>query len=154
VPESTSVVSEATPLAPEPKAAPIVTGGSTLRILLVDDAEDNRLLVQTYLKKTPHELILAIHGEEAVQLIMENTFDLVFMDVQMPVMDGYSATRLIRQWEAETRKPRLPIVTLTAHALEGEVERSRAAGCDAFLIKPISKKKLLEVIRQFAESRS
>ncbi|MBF0426296.1 MAG: PAS domain-containing protein [Magnetococcales bacterium] len=146
-------------------AAPAMVGGGkeampifertpecALRVLLVEDAEDNRVLIETFLKSTPHRLTMVNHGGEAVAIVKEDKFDLVFMDVQMPVMDGYTATRLIRQWEQETGRKPLPIVSLTAHALEGEAERSREAGCDLYLSKPIKKQRLLKVIQQIGES--
>ncbi|MBF0154944.1 MAG: PAS domain S-box protein [Magnetococcales bacterium] len=120
----------------------------SLHILVVEDAEDNQLLIRTFLKNTPHFLEIVENGEEAVRRVREKSFDLVFMDVQMPVMDGYTATRLIRQWEQKTRQRPLCIIALTAHALHGESERSREAGCDLYLNKPIKKQRLLEVIRQ------
>ncbi|MBF0308649.1 MAG: response regulator [Magnetococcales bacterium] len=120
-----------------------------LRILLVEDSEDNQLLITTFLKKTPHTLSVAWNGEEALQRLKNEVFDLVFMDVQMPILDGYSATRAYREWEIQEGggRHRL-IVALTAHALEGEAQRSREAGCDFYLSKPITKQRLLEVIRQ------
>ncbi|MBF0342509.1 MAG: response regulator [Magnetococcales bacterium] len=125
-----------------------------LRILLVEDSEDNQLLIRTFLKGTPHHLDMAFNGEEAVEMVGQQSYDLVFMDVQMPIMDGYTATRRIRAWEQEQGRSRLPIVTLTAHALDGEAERSREAGCDLYLSKPIKKQRLLEVIQQFGVSRA
>ncbi|NGZ07114.1 MAG: DUF3365 domain-containing protein [Magnetococcales bacterium] len=123
-----------------------------LRILLVEDSEDNQLLIRTFLKSTPHLLDLAIHGQEAVEAVQAKHYDLVLMDVQMPIMDGYTATRTIRAWEQATQRPRVPIITLTAHALEGEAERSHAAGCDLYLSKPIKKRRLLEVIQEFGSA--
>ncbi|MBF0311760.1 MAG: response regulator, partial [Magnetococcales bacterium] len=122
---------------------------SSLHILLVEDALENQELIHAFLKHTPHRLTLANHGEEALQRIGEGRFDLVFMDVQMPVMDGYTATRAIREKERHNGGGRLPIVALTAHALEEESARSLEAGCDLFLSKPIKKRRLLEVIEQF-----
>lgn len=119
-----------------------------LRILLVEDSEDNRLLVRTFLKNTPHHVEIALNGEEAVRQVESEPFDMVFMDVQMPVMDGYTATRLIRQREAETNRKPLPIIALTAHALDGEAERSQQAGCSLYLSKPIKKQRILDVINQ------
>ncbi|MBF0627782.1 MAG: DUF3365 domain-containing protein [Magnetococcales bacterium] len=120
-----------------------------LRILLVEDSEDNQLLIRTFLNGTPHQLDIAMNGAEAVTAVQWQTYDLIFMDVQMPIMDGYTATRHIRTWEETQGRPRLPIITLTAHALDGEAERSREAGCDHYLSKPIKKQKLIEVIHQF-----
>ncbi|MBF0417789.1 MAG: DUF3365 domain-containing protein [Magnetococcales bacterium] len=141
-----------TPLGATRAPSPSPSEPPSMRILLVEDSEDNQLLIRAFLKNSPHHLTIAVNGEEAVRRVRHESFDLVFMDVQMPVMDGYTATRAIRAWEAETGQPRLPIVTLTAHALEGEAERSRAAGCDLYLSKPIKKQKLLEVIDQFAST--
>ncbi|MBF0158238.1 MAG: response regulator [Magnetococcales bacterium] len=147
---ATSPVTDAVPTANP------VSDNSALRILLAEDSEDNQLLIRTFLKRTPHHLPhhleVAPDGATAVRLAQEHAFDLVLMDVQMPIMDGYSATRVIRQWEQETGRARLPIVALTAHALEGEADRSREAGCDLYLSKPIKKQRLLEVIQQMGRS--
>ncbi|MBF0369068.1 MAG: PAS domain S-box protein [Magnetococcales bacterium] len=121
----------------------------SLKILLVDDALDNRLLVQAFLKKSPHRLVMAENGADAVAQFKSQQFDLVFMDIQMPVMDGYQATRKIRAWEVETGAKPTPILALTAHALTEESEQIKAAGCDLHLTKPIQKKRLLGAIHQF-----
>ncbi|MBF0178512.1 MAG: PAS domain S-box protein [Magnetococcales bacterium] len=118
------------------------------RILLVEDAEDNQILIRTFLQSTPHRLTIANNGEEACQQVRESEFDLVLMDVQMPIMDGYTATRLIRDWERRTARRPMVIVALTAHAIEGEEERSREAGCDLYYSKPIRKQRLLGVIER------
>ena len=123
----------------------------SLHILLVDDAEDNRLLVQAYLKKTPHKIDVAENGEIAVQKFRAGQYDLVLMDMQMPVKDGYTATRDIRRWEEETKTTQTPIVALTAHALKEDKQKSLDAGCDSHLIKPIKKGDLLEAINQYAK---
>ncbi|MEO5334803.1 MAG: ATP-binding protein [Magnetococcus sp. YQC-5] len=136
----------------EEETTPVVTTPA-MSILLVEDSEDNQLLIKTFLKNTSHHLSIAEDGEEAVRRVQCEAFDLVFMDVQMPVMDGYTATRLIRQWEQNTGQRALPVVALTAHALHGEEERSREAGCDLYLSKPIKKQRLLEVIQQIGVKR-
>lgn len=120
-----------------------------LRILLVDDSSDNRMLVKTYLRKTPHQVDVAENGAEAVEKFKQNRYDLVLMDVQMPVMDGLTATRKIRAWESRQGRQPVPILALTAHALKEEQERSLEAGCTAHLTKPIRKKTLLEAIRKY-----
>ncbi|MBF0185638.1 MAG: DUF3365 domain-containing protein [Magnetococcales bacterium] len=120
------------------------------RLLLVEDSEDNQLLVQTFLKDTAYELVVVNHGAEAVEKVKENFFDLILMDVQMPIMDGYTATRAIRRWEAENGKKPMIIIAFTAHALSGDQQSSRQAGCNHHLTKPINKQRLLEVIEQFA----
>ncbi|MBF0127176.1 MAG: response regulator, partial [Magnetococcales bacterium] len=86
--------------------------------------------------------------------VEKERFDVVIMDVQMPNMDGYSATRRIRQWERQMNHAPVPIVALSAHAMEGGMERSREAGCDGYLCKPIGKKALLEALERFARQES
>ncbi len=117
-----------------------------LRILLVDDSEDNRFLIKAYFKNTLHEIEMAENGAVAVEKFKAGRYDLVLMDMQMPVMDGYTATRIIRDWEAEQGRHRTPIIALTAHALVEDVEKSLAAGCDTHLNKPIKRAKLMETI--------
>ncbi|MBF0295059.1 MAG: PAS domain S-box protein [Magnetococcales bacterium] len=121
-----------------------------MRILLAEDVEENRLLIEAYLMKTPHQLVMVEDGVEAVERTAREAFDVVFMDVQMPRMDGYTATRRIRERERETGCTPMPIIALSAHAMEGEQERSREAGCDFYLSKPIGKKALLEALQRIA----
>ena len=119
------------------------------RILLVEDNEDNRLLVKTYLKKLPYIIDEAENGEIAVDLYRLNTYNLILMDVQMPVMDGHEATRAMRVLEAEDGRPTTPIIALTAHAIKEEIDKCLAAGCDTHVGKPIKKSTLLSVIEDF-----
>ncbi|MBF0462906.1 MAG: response regulator [Magnetococcales bacterium] len=121
-----------------------------LRILLVEDAEENRELFRAYLKKTAYRLVMVNDGVEAVARVQAETFDMIFMDIQMPRMDGYTATRQIRQWEQEERHSPTPIIALSAHTMEEEIQRSLEAGCNLYLTKPISKKRLLNEIQQMA----
>ncbi len=120
-----------------------------LRILLAEDLEDNREVVALFLKDTPYRLEMAENGSLAVQKFQEGAYDLVLMDIQMPVMDGYQATEAIRQWEKEQQRVPTPIVSLTANAFQEDVEKSLAAGCMAHLTKPIKKKALLEAIAEY-----
>ncbi len=119
----------------------------SLRILLVDDNPDNRLLVNAYLKKLPYVLDEAENGEEAVHLFTRTSYDLVLMDVQMPVMDGREATRQIRQWEQQQDKKPVPIIALTAHAIKEEIEMCLEAGCTSHLSKPVKKSTLITTIQ-------
>jgi signal transduction histidine kinase/CheY-like chemotaxis protein len=119
-------------------------------ILLVEDNPDNRMLIRAYLKKTPHSLDEAENGSVAVDMFKKTDYDLVFMDVQMPVMDGHEATQLIRAWEKEQGKQRTIIVSLTAHAIREEIEKCMAAGCDTHLSKPIKKATLLNTIDELS----
>ncbi|MCG6895181.1 MAG: PAS domain S-box protein [Desulfobacteraceae bacterium] len=119
------------------------------RILLVDDFADNRLLARTYLQKAGHRVVEAKNGREALDKFTEGSYDLVLMDVQMPVMDGYAAARAIRKWEEKSGASRTPIIALTAHAFKEDETKSLAAGCDAHMSKPIKKAELLESVAAF-----
>jgi PAS domain S-box-containing protein len=121
------------------------------RILLVEDLEDNRDVIALFLKKTFYQLDMAENGAVALQKFQTGIYDLVLMDVQMPVMDGLQATAAIREWErAQQRKP-TPIVALTANAFKEEADKCLAAGCTAHLTKPIKKRTLLTAIAQCAD---
>lgn len=122
-------------------------GGVPTTILLVEDSADNRILVESYLKQSPCRIEVAENGEIAVKKFEAGDFDLVLMDVQMPVMDGHAATRAMRAWETKQGRPPTPIVALTANALPEEVQKSLDAGCTAHLTKPIKKAALLAAIR-------
>jgi two-component system, cell cycle sensor histidine kinase PleC len=127
------------------------------RILIVEDCEDNLLLVQAYLKGHGFDLHVAENGKVAVEKVIGGVFDIVLMDMQMPVMDGCSATSAIRVWEGENRRRPLPILALTANTLKEDVEKCMAAGCTAFLSKPICQADLLDAISRHklgAEERS
>jgi len=118
------------------------------RILLVEDNEDNRLLIRTFLKNTPHQLQMAENGAVGVKMFKTGTYDLVFMDMQMPVMDGYTATGEIRRWEQDQGLPAVPIIALTAFALKEDEQKSLAAGCNGHLVKPIKKAALIDAIKK------
>ena len=120
-----------------------------LSILIADDAQDNITLIRAYLKKTPHRADVADNGAVAVDLFKQGQYDLVLMDVQMPVMDGYTATRLIREWERENHLPPTPILALTANALKEDEQRSLDAGCTGHLTKPIRKGIFLAALQSF-----
>ncbi len=122
---------------------------SPLKILLVEDTKDNALLVQAYLKKTPYELDMAENGKVAVDKFKSGDYDLVLMDMQMPVMDGFAATEKIREWEKNEGRERTAIVALTAYAMREEVKKTLNAGCDAHLSKPIKKKELMKMIKGY-----
>ena len=134
---------------PVPTPAPGDAPARTLKILLVDDTPENRMLIQTYLKKSPHQIDTAENGEIAFNKFKVGQYDLVLMDMQMPVMDGYTATREIRNWEAANSRKPTPVLALTAHALTEDEGKCIAAGCTAHLTKPIRKAKLLEVLSEY-----
>ncbi len=131
---------------PSEKAAP-----RALRVLLVEDSPDNQFLFRAFIKKTPWEMELAENGAIGVEKFQTGHYDLVIMDMQMPVMDGYTAMRTIRQWEREQGRAPTPIVALTANSLQEMAEKSLAAGCNAYVTKPISRDQFVSLIRQYAE---
>jgi two-component system sensor histidine kinase/response regulator len=130
----------------EPPAAP--ADALPLRILLAEDAPDNRFLIQAYLKKLPYRIEIAENGHVAIEKFKAIRPDLVLMDVQMPEIDGLAATRAIRQWESAQGLSPTPIIALTASALAEDVKRSLAAGCDDHISKPVRKPVLLAAIRK------
>jgi CheY-like chemotaxis protein len=119
-------------------------GGAS--ILLVEDAKDNVFLIEVFLKRTPHRIRVAWDGQEAVELFKQGGFDLVLMDLQMPIKDGYTATREMRALEQTRHLPPTPIIALSAYAFAEDADRAREAGCDGFLTKPLAKKRLLATI--------
>ena len=138
-----------TVLAPAAAETPVAAAtGARKSLLLVEDNPDNRLLIKAYLKREPYDVDEAENGAEALALFRENAYDIVLMDVQMPVMDGHTATREIRAWEAAQGRTAVPIVALTAHAIKEDTEKSLAAGCTAHLTKPIKKQTLLNAISE------
>jgi len=119
-----------------------------LRILLVEDSEDNRLLIQAYLKATPYQIDIAENGKIGLEKFISGKYDLVIMDIQMPVMDGYSATKAIRKWEGEKGAKATPIIALTAHAFREDIQKSLDVGCTDHITKPIRKQGILEAIHK------
>jgi len=130
------------PVAPTPP-----TDVRALRILLVEDSPDNQVLVRSYLKRTSYRLDIADHGAIALELFKNGSYDLILMDMQMPVMDGYEATKAIRAWEQEHDLFPTQVIALTALALKGDGVKIREAGCNAHMTKPIKKHTLLEVLQ-------
>jgi len=133
-----------------PSAARIVD--RSLRILLADDSADNRMLVEAYLKKTPYILEMAENGKVAYDKFVAGQPDLILMDIQMPVLDGYGATRMIRRYEAQTSRAHTPIIALSASALDESIHRSLEAGCDLHVSKPVKRATLLDAIASAVEA--
>ena len=132
-------------------AVPVGTGPEpplpALHILLVEDSPDNRTITVAYLQDTPYRVEIAENGAIACEKFTAGNYDLVLMDRQMPVMDGLTATRAIREWEQANHRPPTPIIALTAAALKGDQEKCIAAGCTAYLTKPIKQEVLLQAIK-------
>jgi len=127
--------------------------GSSLRILLAEDNPVNQRLASRLLEKRGHSVVVAGNGLEALEALEKESFDLVFMDVQMPVMDGFEATAAIRKKESTTGI-RVPVVALTAHAMKGDREKCLAGGMDGYLTKPIRPQELDEVLQSYVQSRT
>ncbi|WP_052263393.1 ATP-binding protein [Geobacter pickeringii] len=117
-----------------------------LHILLAEDSADIRQLVTVFLTSSGHRVEAVANGEEAVDKFTTGNFDVVLMDMQMPVLDGCAATKLIREWERMHGTGPVPILALTAHAERSDLNRSREAGCTAHLAKPIRKEVLLRTV--------
>jgi two-component system, cell cycle response regulator DivK len=118
----------------------------TKRILIVEDQEDNRIILRRLLSKAGYDLIEAMNGEDGVALALSMRPDLILMDIQLPVMDGYEATRRIKS-NAELNS--IPVIAVTSYALSGDEARARAAGCDAYVAKPFSPRQLLAKVREY-----
>ena len=119
---------------------------SSYRVLLVDDSMENRALIKLLLARQPLTIDEAGNGREALELFEKNDYSLVLMDIQMPIMDGYTAIRMMRRSEERSGRARIPVVALTAHAYEDDIRRCTEAGCDAHIAKPFKKKGLLQCL--------
>ena len=122
--------------------------GYRLRVLLVEDDPSNRLPTQKLLEKTGHEVFLAENGRQAFELLAANDIDCILMDIQMPVMDGIEATRIIRESTALGPKRDVPIIALTAYAMDGDKEKFLAAGMNGYVAKPLKIESLLQKIAE------
>ena len=120
-----------------------------LRVLLAEDTPANQKVVAYNLSKCGHHVEVAENGQQALAAVGQQDFDVVLMDLQMPVMDGFQATRAIRKL-ADPRRARLPIIAVTAHALKSDAERCLAAGMDGYLSKPVKSEELIELIERLA----
>jgi two-component system, cell cycle response regulator DivK len=118
----------------------------TKRILVVEDTEDNRRIVHDLLSSVGYELIEAVDGVAGVALARSQRPDLILMDIQLPIIDGYEATRRIR---AIPELAAVPIIAVTSYALSGDEAKTRAAGCDGYIAKPFSPRQLLAKVREF-----
>lgn len=134
---------------PKINAGPVMSvPGLSGKVLLVEDNLDNQRLLSLLLGKTGIEVSLASNGEQALQMALNNSFDLVFMDMQMPVMDGLKATALLRQ-QSYTK----PIIALTANAVKEDQEQCFSAGCNDFLAKPVDRGRLYKVMSKYLKVR-
>ena len=127
-----------------------MTGRGTMKktILVVEDQEDNRQILRDLLGSAGFRMIEAHDGEQALTLARSQRPDLILMDIQLPLVDGYEATRSIKR-DPELKS--IPIIAVTSYALSGDEDRARQAGCDAYVAKPYSTRLLLAKIGQFLE---
>lgn len=123
------------------------------RLLLVDDSEENRLLIKAFLKNQPIEITECENGEQAIVKFKNGKYDLVLLDMQMPVLDGYQTVEAMRRWEDEHQLERTKIFALSADSLPDLIDRALLAGCDFHISKPVRKKSLLEVL-DFNEAKN
>ncbi len=123
-----------------------------LNILLVEDNQFNQVLAVRIFEKQGHRVTIANNGQEALEMLGSRDFDIVFMDVQMPVMDGLEATRTIRSG-AEVRDPLIPIIAMTANAMEGDRQGCLSSGMDDFITKPINVAELLNVLNRYSSQK-
>jgi len=121
-----------------------------MRVLLAEDTLANQKIVRNVLSKRGHQVEIASDGQQVLDRIRSEPFDLVLMDLQMPCMDGFAATSAIRALEPQLAR-RVPIVAMTAHAMQGDRERCLAAGMDAYLAKPVSSASLIETVESFSD---
>jgi two-component system cell cycle response regulator DivK len=118
----------------------------TKRILVVEDQEDNRQILRDLLANAGYDMLEAEDGEQAVAAAAEHRPDLILMDIQLPELDGYEATRRIK---ANPDLHAIPIIVVTSYALSGDEDKAREAGCDAYVAKPYSPRALLAKIREY-----
>jgi two-component system sensor histidine kinase/response regulator len=134
-----------------PEAPEVITGQTLrdgrapLRVLLAEDNSVNQRVAARLLDKRGHVVVVAGNGALALEALEQQTFDLILMDVQMPVMDGVQATAAIRQQEKITGT-HIPIIAMTAHAMEGDRQRFLGSGMDGYISKPVHSRELFEVI--------
>ncbi|MEO7319768.1 MAG: response regulator [Chthoniobacteraceae bacterium] len=110
------------------------------KILLVEDNEMNRDMLSRRLERKGYSVVMAVDGQQGVDMALSETPDLILMDMSLPVMDGWEATRRIK---ADERTRHIPVIALTAHAMEGDEQKAREAGCDDYDVKPVELPRLL-----------
>ena len=121
----------------------------TMRILVVEDHEDNRRILRDLLRKTGYEMVEAHDGEAALERVSSERFDLILMDIQLPGIDGYEVARRIR---ADSASAATPIIAVTSYALIGDEDKARLAGCIDYVSKPYRPRELLAKIREYMPS--
>jgi two-component system cell cycle response regulator DivK len=116
------------------------------RILVVEDQEDNRQILRDLLTNAGFDMVEAENGEDAITSAQASRPDLILMDIQLPILDGYEATRRIK---ADPELKSIPIIVVTSYALSGDEDKARRAGCDDYVAKPFSPRQLLAKIKEY-----
>ena len=116
------------------------------RILVVEDQLDNRLILHDLLTNAGFDIVEAVNGEEAIASAQASRPDLILMDIQLPILDGYEATQRLK---ADPDLKSIPIIVVTSYALSGDEEKARLAGCDDYVAKPFSPRLLLTKIKEY-----
>lgn len=116
------------------------------RVLVIEDTADNRQIIGDVLTAAGYEMLEATDGAEGLAAASEQRPDLILMDIQLPVMDGYETTRRIK---SDPALRHIPVIAVTSYALSGDEEKTRAAGCDAYIAKPFSPRHLLATVQSF-----
>jgi CheY-like chemotaxis protein/HPt (histidine-containing phosphotransfer) domain-containing protein len=137
-----------------PEETPALALRSSPRVLLAEDNEVNVYVFKAMLETESIVVEVAANGPTALDMARQRRYDIIFMDVQMPGLDGLSVTRKLREFEADSGRTPTPVVALTAHAFADDIDASRAAGCNLHLTKPFTKRQLLEAITEMAVDRT
>jgi CheY-like chemotaxis protein len=122
-----------------------------MRVLVVEDCDDSYLLFEAYVSGRGHEIERVLDGSQALERRKRQDFDVIFMDVNMPVMDGYTATRAIRDWESANTRTHIPIILLSADDRSRQKSLGAAAGCSGYLTKPIPQADLLAALHYYGK---
>ena len=118
----------------------------TQQILVIEDQEDNRTILRDLLTSAGYQVIEALNGQAGVDIAERERPDLILMDIQLPVLDGYEATRRIK---GNPSLASIPVIAVTSYALSGDEAKAKAAGCDGYVTKPFSPRQLLGKVREF-----
>ena len=128
------------------------TNSKAMKVLIVEDNPVNQLVTKKLLERIGYSTKIATNGQEAIKFIKEESFNIILMDCDMPVMDGFSATRYIREWEQKSAYDKTPIIALTAHVLDSEKQQCFDVGMDDYITKPILADDLYQVVSCWVES--
>lgn len=134
------------------QASPKPTGNR--HILIAEDTPDNQMILQAFLEKQAHRVTLARNGREVLDFFERQSFDLVLMDMQMPILDGYQATRALREYEVTHERARTPVIAVTAYSLQEELQKCLEAGCDDYITKPIRPAILYAKLSHYLEGKA